>query len=109
MKPFQLAQRLGQHGGVVFLVDDPVAPLVLFQQRRREAVVAEAAAAFPVHGLRDAAGVFAVDDLFQARNDVRVAVLAQLHHDPAAAHLVGHRAGGAGTGEGVEDEVAGVA
>jgi hypothetical protein len=37
-----------------------------------------------------------------------VAVLAKLHHDPAAAHLVGDGAGGAGAGEGVEDEVIGV-
>jgi ribosomal protein S5 len=44
----------------------------------------------------------------QARNDVGVAMLAQLHHDPAAAHLVGDGAGGAGAGEGVEDEVAGL-
>ena len=87
---------------------DPVAPLVLFQQRRRQAVVAETAAALPVDGLGDAAGVFAVDHLFQPGDDVGVAVLAQLHHDPAAAHFVGHRAGGAGAGEGVEDEVAGV-
>ena len=52
---FQLAHRLGQHGGVVCLVDDPVAPLVLFQKRRRETVVAETAAAFPVDRLGDAA------------------------------------------------------
>ena len=51
----QLAQRLGQHRGVVLLVDDPVAPLVLLQQRRREPVVAETAAALPAHRLGDAA------------------------------------------------------
>lgn len=32
-----------------------------------------------------------------------MAVLAQLDHDPAAAHFVGDRAGRAGAGEGVED------
>jgi hypothetical protein len=104
----QLAQRLGQHGGVVVVVDDPVAPLVLFQQRRRQAVVAEAATALPAHCFGNAAGVFAVDDLLQARNDMRMTVLAQLDHDPAPAHLVGDGASGAGAGEGVEDEVAGV-
>jgi hypothetical protein len=61
----------------------------------------------PIHGLADAALVLAVDDFFQAWNDVGVAVLAQLDHDPAAAHLAGHGAGGTGTGKGVEDEVAG--
>ena len=35
-----------------------------------------------------------------------LAMFAQLDHDPAAAHFVGDCAGGAGTGEGVEDEVA---
>jgi hypothetical protein len=105
---FQLADRCRQHFGVVVLVDDPLAPAVLLQQAGGEAVVAEAAAALANSRLADAALVLAVDDLFQARNDVRVAVLAQLDHDPAAAHLVGDGAGGAGTGEGVEDEVAGI-
>jgi hypothetical protein len=39
---------------------------------------------------------------------VGVAVLAQLDHDPATAHLVRDRAGGAGASEGVEDEIAGI-
>jgi hypothetical protein len=46
---------------------------------------------------------------FQARNDVRVAVLAQFDHDPAAAHLVRNRASGSRTSKGVEHQVAGVA
>ncbi len=37
-----------------------------------------------------------------------VAVLAQLHHDPAPPHLVRHCARSAGTGKGVKDEVTGV-
>ena len=44
----QLANRLGKHGGVVVLADDPVAPLVLLKEGRGEVVVAEAAATFPV-------------------------------------------------------------
>ncbi len=71
-------------------------------------VVAETAAALPGRRFTNTALIFAVDDFLQARNDVGVAVLAQLDHDPAATHLVGDGAGGAGTGEGVEDEVAGV-
>jgi hypothetical protein len=35
-------------------------------------------------------------------------MLPQLDHDPAPPHLMRHRTGGAGAGEGVEDEVAGV-
>ena len=104
----QLAQGLRKHGGIVVFVDHPVAPLVLFQQGWRQAVVTESAAPFPVDGLCDAAGILAVDDFFQAGDDVGVAVLAQLHHDPAAAHLVGDSAGGARTGERVEDELAGI-
>ena len=102
----KLSERLGEHGGVVGLVDDPVAPLVLFQERRGEVVVAEAAAPLPTHALRDAAGVLAVDHLLQTRDDVGVAVLAQLYHDPAPPHLVGNGTSGSGPGEGVEDEVA---
>ena len=105
---FQLGHRRGQHLGVVFLVDHPLAEAVLLQQAGRQAVVAEAAAALPAGGLGDAAGIFAVDDLLQARNDVGVAVLAQLDHDPAAAHLVGDGAGGAGASKGVEDKIAGI-
>ena len=74
---FQLAHRLGQHRGVVLLVDHPVAPVSCLQQRRRQPVVAETAAALPVACLRDAAVILAVDDLLQPRDDVRVAVLAQ--------------------------------
>ncbi len=102
---FELAQRLGQHLGVVVLVDHPLAPAILLQQARREAAIAEAATALPADGLGDPALVFAVDDFLQPRNDVGVAVLTQFDHDPAAAHLVRDSAGGAGAGEGVEDEV----
>jgi hypothetical protein len=105
---FELAQRRRQHLGVEVAVDDPLPPAVLLEQARRDTVVAEAPAALPPRGGRDAARILAVDDLLQPRNDVRVTVLAQLHHDPAAAHLVGDGAGGAGAGEGIEDEVAGV-
>ncbi len=104
----QLAERLSQHGSVVGFVDDPVPPLVFFQKRRREAIVAETAPAFPVDRLGNAARIFAVNDFFQTRNDMRVAMLTQLYHDPAAAHLVGDCPGCAGPGERIEDEVAGV-
>ena len=62
----------------------------------------------PVDGLGNAAGVGAVDDFFQAGNNVGMAVVAQFDHDPAATHFVGDCASGAGTGEGIEDEIAGV-
>ena len=105
-KALQLAERLGQHCGVVFLADDPIAPLVFLEQGWCNAVIAESAAALPVNGLGNAALIFAVDDFPQARNDVGVAVFSQLHHDPSAAHLVSYSSGCAGTSEGIEDEVA---
>ena len=46
-----------------------------------------------IQRLGDAAWIFAVDDLLQARDDVRMAVFAEFNHDPAAAHLVGDCAG----------------
>ena len=88
------------------LGDDPVAEAIFFQQRRREAVIPEPAAALPIDCLCDATLVFAVDDLLEARDDMGMAMLAQLHHDPAPAHLVGNRPGRARTGEGIEDEIA---
>ena len=92
---FQFRHRFSQHFRVVVGVDDVVAPAVMHNQGRREAVVAETAAALPVHRFADAALVRAVDDLAQAGDNMRMAVLAQLHHDPAPPHLVGNRAGSA--------------
>src|SRR5690606_12687396 len=53
----ELAHRLGKHLRVVLLADDPVAPLVLLEKRRRELVEAEATAALPSHSLGDATRV----------------------------------------------------
>ena len=69
------------------------------ENRIAHGVKSEPAAALPVHGLADTAMILAVDDFFQARNNVRMAVLAQLDHDPATAHLVRDSAGGTGAGE----------
>lgn len=77
-KTFQLAERLGQHGRVVVAVDDPIAPAVFFQEGWGKVIVAEPAATFPVDGLADAPLVFAVDDLFQAGDDVGMTMLPQL-------------------------------
>ncbi len=71
-------------------------------------VVPKAAAALPSNAFRDAAFVFAIDDFLQTWDDVRMAMLTEFNHDPAAAHFVGDCAGGAGASEGVENEVAGV-
>jgi len=65
-------------------------------------VVAESAA-LPVDGFGNAAFIFSVDDLLHARNDVRVAVIAKLNHDPATTYLLGDCAGSSGTGERVKD------
>src|SRR5262249_57800879 len=82
------AHGFSEHGRVVVLADDPVAILVLFQERRSESEVTKAATAFPANSLTDAPLVRPVDDSLQTRNDVSVAVFTQLHHDPAATHLV---------------------
>ena len=105
---FQLAHGFGEHFRVELRVDDRVAPGVFFDEAWPQAVKAEAPAPLPAHGLGDAAGVFAVDNLVQARHTVGVAVLAKLNAYPAAAHFVGYGCRGAGTEEGVENKVAGV-
>lgn len=61
--------------GAVAGAHHPVAPLVLFQQRGREAVVAETTAALPTNRLRDAAGVLAIDHFLQSRQAMRFAML----------------------------------
>ncbi|MNG12493.1 hypothetical protein D3C84_961060 [compost metagenome] len=108
LEAHMLAHGFGQHFRVVDRIDHPVAPLILFQQRRCQTQIAEATAALPADRLADAALILAVDHLLQARHDMGMTVLAQLDHDPAATHLVGHRTRGAGAGEGVEDEVTGI-
>ncbi|MNR15036.1 hypothetical protein D3C85_1315460 [compost metagenome] len=108
LEAHMLAHGLGQHLGVVGRVDHPVAPLILFQQRRCKAHVAKATATLPANCLADTALILAVDHLLKPRHDMGMAVFAQLDHDPAAAHFMGHSAGSAGAAEGVENEVAGV-
>ena len=108
LEPLQLAHGLRQHRRVELGVDDRVTPFVFNDQRWAKAVVPETATALPVDSLGDAARVFAVNDLFHARDDVSMAVFTKFHHDPAASHLVSNRARGAGTGEGIEDEIFGV-
>lgn len=103
---FEFAEGLGEHFGIVGFVDDPVVPMVFFEEGGGEVVVAEATAALPIYGLGNAAGVLAVNDFLQAGDDVGVAVIAKFDHDPATVHFVGDGACGAGTCEGVEDEVA---
>ena len=78
-----------------------VAEAVFFKQRWRDVEVAETAAAFPSSCLGDAAWIFTVNDLLQTRDDVRVAVLAEFDHDPAATHLVRDSSSGARASEGI--------
>src|SRR6266704_3844035 len=105
-KTFELAHSLCEHRGVEFPTDDPIAPLVLFQEGRSQPVVTETATAFPAHGFCDTARVLAINHLLESRDYVRVAMLAQLHHDPPPPHLVSDRTGRAGTSERVENPVA---
>ena len=104
-KAFQLTQRFGEVRGVVLGIDDWIVPAVVDDEAWRKLVVTETATALPVHRFGNAALVFTVDDFFQARDDMRVAMFAQLYHDPAAAHFVGDCAGGAGTAERIKDNI----
>src|ERR1035441_2861033 len=69
--------------------------------------VTETTAAFPSGRFRHTAWIFAVDDLLQARDDVRVAVLTEFNHNPTAAHLLGDCTSSAGTCERIKNDVAG--
>lgn len=40
-KPFEFADRLGEHGGIVFFTDNPIAEGVLFEQRRGQMKIAQ--------------------------------------------------------------------
>jgi len=49
----QLADSLGKHRGIILLVDDPIAKLVLLEKRRTQPVIPEPTSAFPAYGFRD--------------------------------------------------------
>jgi len=93
----------GQGGEADFRVDAAVGE----KHRLAQGEEAEAAAALPAQGLRNAAW-FAGHYLLQARQAMGGGMLAHLDADIAPAHLVGHGGGGAGAEEGIEHEVAGV-
>ena len=74
---FQLARSPAPASRRHILAGDNLpAPFVLFEQRGREFIIAETAAALPIDRLADPALIAAVDNLLQARNDMRGAVIA---------------------------------
>ena len=75
------------------------------KERFGKVIIFKPATAFPINGFWYTALVSAVNDFFHSRNDMRVAVLAKLAHDPTATHFMGYGAGCAGTGEGIKDEI----
>src|SRR6516225_4568311 len=85
----KLAHGFGKHRGVVLFADHPVSEFVPLQHRRCQPPIAESPAALPAHRIGDATSILSVDYLLQTRDDVRLAMIAKLDHDPAAAHLVG--------------------
>jgi hypothetical protein len=92
---FQFAHHFRDYGSIIVLVNNPVTPFVFFQQGRRQPEVTKSPSPFPANSLCDPTCISAINDLLQAWNDMRMAMLAQLDHDPASAHLMGHRTRGA--------------
>src|SRR4051812_21199270 len=84
----------------------PIAPPVFFQQRWRETVALEPAATHPRHGAGNTAVVIAINYLPKTRDDVCEAMVTELHHNPATAHLVRDGAGRSGASKRVEDKFA---
>src|SRR5436309_1917079 len=84
----ELTYGFGKHSGIELAADDPITPAIFFQQRGRKAIETETAAALPSNRLSNPAGVLAINDFPQSRHDMRLRMIAKLHHDPAAAHLV---------------------
>src|SRR4030042_1153130 len=105
---FQLANGFSKHGGVIFLIDDPIANPVLFEKRRTKPVVPKPSSTLPANGFRDSALVRTINNLLHTRDNVRVAVFAQLHTDPPSPHLMPYRTCCARTGKGIEHPVIGV-
>src|SRR3569833_2957138 len=100
-----LAHRFCEPSSVILLGDHPLTETILLHQRGCEAIVPITAAALPIEGRRNAAGICTVDDLVQSGHYVGGAVLAELGHDPPSPHFVGHSAGRSGACKGVKDEI----
>src|SRR5690606_28130867 len=77
------------------------------EHRRAEPVVAEAAAALPVHGLGYAT-LFAVHDLTQTRLTMGLGMIAHFDADIATPHFLRDGGSRARAEEAVENEIAGV-
>lgn len=94
-----------QHIHIVGLIDDILVKGVFVDQGRSQFVKAVTAAALPILGLSDAAGILAGDHLVQPDFTVCVGVVAHFNTDIPPPHLVGDGGGSAGAKEGVEDEI----
>ena len=70
-------------------------------------IEAEPASALPVHGLRYAA-LFTIDNFLKTGNAVCYRVFSHFYADVAAAHFMGHGRRGAGTEEGIQNQIAGI-
>jgi len=97
----QLKKNIAEHshGREVHDTNSDSHPLLasLGQQGRefQALLLEDARFAGEFHSFADPALVFSINHLLQTRNDMRMTVLAQFHHDPTASHFVGDRASGA--------------
>src|SRR5208282_1986537 len=87
LESLQLTQRLGEHWGIELSIYYPIAPSVLFEQRRRKMKILKSATATPRQEFRHPSGVISVDHLVQAWNDMRVAMLSELDHNPSTSPI----------------------
>src|SRR5215813_15252552 len=102
---FELTHRFSQHLRFILPVDDAVVPFIFIQQRWCKHEVTEPSSTLPSDSLCHSTLINCIDDSPQTWNDVRVAMLSQLDHNPAATHFMGYRAGGARAGKGVQHPV----
>src|SRR6266516_47769 len=87
-EPFQLAQGFGQHSRVVLFVDNPVVPLVFFEQGWCQTVKAKSTATVPANSFSYASFVAPVNYALYSRNNMSVTMLAQFDLDPVASHFM---------------------
>ncbi len=97
-----------QHIGIIGLVNDILIKWIFDNQRRCDLIEAIAAAALPVLRLGDAARIVSGNHFIQTNLTMSVGMAAHFHTDPASAHFLRNGSSGAGTKEGIKNQIAGI-
>ena len=88
VEALEFAHRLGEHLGIIVLADDPVTPVIFFEERRCQFEKSETTPALPLNRLCNSSWIFTIQNLLHARHNVGHRMATKLYHYPTPVHLV---------------------